>query len=442
MINANDCGIIIVVIKNVYTNEKIGGKSMKFDWKKIVTGATTAILGASVAASVLLPAQEVLAQEETLIISAAGHYDYVIENIEAFEEEHGVSVEVWDTDMFEVLDGLALDGPAGTGADVVIAPYDRIGSLSMQGLIQPVTLNEDAGYDETDQQQVTMDGQIYGAPTVIETLVMFYNTELLDAAPETFEELEAISQDERFAFEGEEGRNVGFLTNWVDFYMTYGLLAGYGGYVFGEDGTNTEDIGLNSEGAIEAIEYATNWYQNTWPQGMLDITSATDFINQSFMEGNTAAVITGPWMANDFNTSGIPYAATKIPTLSNGEEYKPFGGGKAWAISAFTEKTELAQEFLNWVTSEEQQTIMYERLGEVPANQVAREQAAQSDSELTAAVIEVYENAVPMPNIPQMAEVWVGAESLMFDAASGTKTAEESANDAVELITQTIQQNY
>lgn len=30
---------------------------MKFDWKKIVTGATTAILGASVAASVLLPAQ-------------------------------------------------------------------------------------------------------------------------------------------------------------------------------------------------------------------------------------------------------------------------------------------------------------------------------------------------------------------------------------------------
>ncbi|MBZ6526810.1 extracellular solute-binding protein [Aerococcaceae bacterium DSM 111021] len=415
---------------------------MKFDWKKIVTGATTAILGASVAASVLLPAQEALAQEETLIISAAGHYDYVIENIEEFEAEHGVTVEVWDTDMFEVLDGLALDGPAGTGADVVIAPYDRIGSLGMQGLIQPVTLNEEAGYNETDMQQVTMDGQIYGAPTVIETLVMFYNTELLDEAPTTFEELEAIGQDERFAFEGEEGRNVGFLTNWVDFYMTYGLLAGYGGYVFGEDGTNTEDIGLNNEGAIEAIEYATNWYQNTWPQGMLDVTSAQDFINQSFMDGSTAAVITGPWSANDFNNSGVPYAAAKIPTLPNGEEYQPFGGGKAWAISAFTEKTELAQEFLNWATSEEQQTVMYERLGEIPANQVAREAAAQSDSELTAAVIEVYENAIPMPNIPQMAEVWVGAESLMFDAASGTKSAEESANDAVELITQTIQQNY
>lgn len=415
---------------------------MKFNWKKIVTAATTAVLGASVAASVLLPAEKALAQEETLIISAAGHYDYVIENIEAFEAEYGVNVEVWDTDMFEVLDGLALDGPAGTGADVIIAPYDRIGSLSVQGLIQPVTLNEEAGYNETDQQQVTIDGQIYGAPTVIETLVMYYNTELLDEAPATFEDLEALGQDERFAFEGEEGRNVGFLTNWVDFYMTYGLLAGYGGYVFGEDGTNTEDIGLNNEGSIEAIEYATSWYQNTWPQGMLDVTSATDFINQSFMDGDTAAVITGPWMANDFNNAGVPYAVTTIPTLSNGEEYKPFGGGKAWAISSFTEKTELSQAFLDWVTSEEQQTAMYERLGEIPANQVAREQAAQSDNELTAAVIEVYENAVPMPNIPQMAEVWVGAESLMFDAASGAKSAEESANDAVELISQTIQQNY
>lgn len=415
---------------------------MKFNWKKIVAGATTAVVGVSITASVLLPAQEALAQEETLIISAAGHYDYLAENIEAFEAEHGVNVEIWDTDMFDVLDGLSLDGPAGTGPDVLIAPYDRIGGLGTQGLIQPVTLNEDANYDETDIQQVTSNDQIFGAPTVIETLVMFYNTDLLEEAPTTFEELEALGQDDRFAFEGEEGKNVGFLTNWVDFYMTYGLLAGYGGYVFGEDGTNVEDIGLNNEGAIEAIEYATGWYQNTWPQGMLDVTSATDFINQSFMDGKTAAVITGPWMANDFNSSGVSYDVANIPTLPNGENYQPFGGGKAWAVSAFTEKADLAQEFLNWVTSEEQQTAMYERLGEIPANQVAREAAAQSDSNLTAAVIAVYENAVPMPNIPQMAEVWVGAESLMFDAASGTKSAEDSANDAVELITQTIQQNY
>lgn len=410
-------------------------------FNKFAKLALVGLLSASTIAPLSL-GQEALAQEPTLRINAAGHYDYLVENIAAFEEEYGVKVEVVDTDMFEALDGLALDGPAGTGFDVMISPYDRIGSLGLSGLLAPVTLNEEAGYDETDIQQVTVEGTIYGAPSVIETLVMFYNPDLIDTVPETFADLEAIAQDEAFAFEGEEGRNVGFLTNWTDFYMSYGLLAGYGGYVFGENGTDPSDIGLNSEGAIEAIEYATTWYQNTWPQGMLDTTSATEFLNQSFMNGDTAVVITGPWMANDFNNSGVNWTATGIPTLPNGENYKPFGGGKGWVVSAFSQEQELAQKFLDWVTSTEQQMIMYERLNEIPANQEARQQVAEAGNELTAAVIETYANAVPMPNIPQMGVVWPGAETLMFDAASGAKTAEESANEATELIKQMIEQQF
>lgn len=407
---------------------------------KWVSAASALLLGATPLVASFVGGVESASAQETLIVSAAGQFDYVSENIKAFEEANNVKVEVWDKDMFEVLDGLSLDGPAGTGPDVMIAPYDRVGSLGATGMLLPVTLNDEAEYDDTDKQQVTFDGEIYAAPATIETLVMFYNTDLLEKAPETFEELEGLLKDDKYAFEGEDGKNVGFLANWVDFYHTYGLLAGYGGYVFGEDGTNPEELGLNNEGAVEAIEYATKFYQESWPQGMQDKTSAPDFLNQSFMDGKTAAVITGPWMANDFNNSGVNYAAAKIPTLPNGEDYKPFGGGKGWTISAFTEKQELAQKFIDWVTSTEQQDIMYERLEEVPANQVSRKKAAESGSELTAAVIDVYKNAVPMPNIPQMAEVWTGAENMMFDAVSGSKSAKETADAAVELIKEAIAQ--
>ena len=407
---------------------------------KWVSAASALLLGATPLVASFVGGVESASAQETLIVSAAGQFDYVSENIKAFEEANNVKVEVWDKDMFEVLDGLSLDGPAGTGPDVMIAPYDRVGSLGATGMLLPVTLNDEAEYDDTDKQQVTFDGEIYAAPATIETLVMFYNTDLLEKAPETFEELEGLLKDDKYAFEGEDGKNVGFLANWVDFYHTYGLLAGYGGYVFGEDGTNPEELGLNNEGAVEAIEYATKFYQESWPQGMQDKTSAPDFLNQSFMDGKTAAVITGPWMANDFNNSGVKYAAAKIPTLPNGEDYKPFGGGKGWTISAFTEKQELAQKFIDWVTSTEQQDIMYERLEEVPANQVSRKKAAESGSELTAAVIDVYKNAVPMPNIPQMAEVWTGAENMMFDAVSGSKSAKETADAAVELIKEAIAQ--
>ncbi len=383
---------------------------------------------------------EVSAQDK-LIVAAGGHYDYVAANIDQFTEETGIEVEVWDRDMFDVLDGLSLDGPAGTGADVMIAPYDRVGSLGVSGQIQPVELTEGI-YDDTDIQQVTANDTIFGAPVVIESIVLYYNTDLLDSAPETFADLEAIAQDEAYAFENEEGKNVGFLANWIDFYMGYGLISGYGGYVFGEDGTNPQDIGLNNEGAIEGIAYATEWYQNTWPQGMLDKTSAPDFVKQSFMDGNTAAIIAGPWEAASLNESGVPYDVVKIPTLNNGEEYQPFGGGKAWTISTYAQNVDGSKLFLEWITSQEQQMAMYEQLNEVPANQEARQQVAESDNALAQAVIEVYNNAVPMPNILEMAEVWTGAESMMFDAASGNSTPEEAANAAVQLISDSIAQKY
>ena len=47
-----------------------------------------------------------------------------------------------------------------------------------------------------------------------------------------------------------------------------------------------------------------------------------------------------------------------------------------------------------------------------------------------------------MPNIPEMAEVWTGAENLIVDAASGKKTPQEAANASVKQIKQTIQQKY
>lgn len=412
---------------------------MKLNWKKIVAGTMSGFMALS--AIVTTGAVQHVNAQETLIVSAAGVADYVKENIADFEKAHNVKVEVLDADMFEKLDGLALDGPAGTAADVLIAPYDRIGSLSNAHLAE-VTLLEDAQYDDTDKRQVTVDGKVYGAPAVIETLVMFYNKDFLPEAPKTFEELEELSKDDKYKFSGEEGKNTAFLTKWTDFYFAYGLYAGFGGYVFGENGTNPSDIGLNNAGSIEAITYATDWYKNVWPKGMLDTKSSGDFISQSFIEGKTAAIITGPWEVAAFKDANVNFGVAKIPALPGGKEYKPFGGGKGWVISNYSTKKELAQKFIDWVSSEEQQTKLYEKRGEVPANQVARKKAAEGDSELTKAVIEVYANAVPTPNIPEMSEVWTGAENLMFDAASGTKSPEESANAAVELIKQNIEQKH
>ena len=344
--------------------------------------------------------------------------------------------------MFDQLESLALDGPAGKGPDVMMAAYDRIGALGQQGHLAEVKLGNEAAYDETDKAQVTYDGKIYGEPAVIETLVLYYNKDLVDTAPSTFKDLENLSKDSRFAFESEAGKNTGFLAKWTDFYYSYGLIAGHGGYVFGDDGTNPSDIGLNNAGAVEGISYATDWFKNVWPKGMQDIKSAGDFASQQFMSNKTAAIIDGPWQAQTYKENNINYGVAKIPTLNNGQPYQPFGGGKGWVVSNYAKNKDLSQKWLDYVTNQENQEKFFEMVNEIPANQQARETAKAKNDELTTAVIEQYETAQAMPNIPEMGEVWTGAENLMFDAASGSKTPKESADEAVKTISEAIEQKY
>lgn len=420
----------------------------KKEWKKILLGfvsVSTVLLAACGSGEETTETNSSGGEGEstTLKIDVDPRYsDYVDEIIPAFEEEHNVRIEISERDMFDGLEALPLDGPAEIGSDVLIAPYDRVGVLGQQGHLAEITLPNDDRYDELDQKQVTLDGKIYGAPFVIESLVLFYNKDLIEQAPETFEDLEKLSQDDQYAFENEKGKNTAFLANWMTAYQYIGLLSGYGGYVFGENGTDPTDIGLNSPEAVEGIAYITDWYQTIWPQGMQDATSSENFMNELFTSGKTAAVINGPWGASGYDDAGVNYGVSTIPTLPNGEEYKPFAGGVAWAVSKYSKNPELAQEWLDYVTNAENSETLYELTSEIPANQEARTVVSESGNELTKAVIEQFDSAVPMPNIPEMSEVWTGAETLIFDAASGNKTPQQAADDAVQIIEENIAQKY
>ena len=70
------------------------------------------------------------------------------------------------------------------------------------------------------------------------------------------------------------------LADWTNFYYAYGLLAGNGGYVFGQNGKDPKDIGLANDGAIKGIEYAKSWYEK-WPKGMQDTEGAGNLIPNS-----------------------------------------------------------------------------------------------------------------------------------------------------------------
>lgn len=49
-----------------------------------------------------------------------------------------MKIKLVEKDMFDQLESLALDGPAGKGPDVMMAAYDRIGALGQQGHLAEV----------------------------------------------------------------------------------------------------------------------------------------------------------------------------------------------------------------------------------------------------------------------------------------------------------------
>ena len=270
---------------------------------------------------------------------------------------------------------------------------------------------------------------------------MYYNKDLIQKAPTTFAELEELAKDSKYAFEGEDGKTSAFLADWTNFYYAYGLLAGNGAYVFGKDGTDPKDIGLANEGSIKGIEYAKTWYEK-WPKGMQDTEGASNLIQTQFQGGKTAAIIDGPWKAASLKEAKVNYGVATIPTLPNGKEYKAFGGGKAWVIPAGSKNVDGAQKFVNFLASTAQQKALYDATNEVPANTEAREYAVSKKDELTDAVVKQFKSAEPMPNISEMSTVWDPAKNMLFDAVSGKKDAKTSAEDAVKLIKETIDQKF
>ena len=360
----------------------------------------------------------------------------------AYEKESGTKVNIKSGDQLGGLDKLSLDNQSGQAADVMMAPYDRVGSLGTDGQLSEVTLSDGAKTDDKTKSLVTAaDGKVYGAPAVIESLVMYYNKDLLKEAPKTFAELEELAKDSKYAFAGEDGKTTAFLADWTNFYYAYGLLAGNGGYVFGQNGKDAKDIGLANDGSIAGINYAKSWYEK-WPKGMQDGTAAGNLIQTQFQEGKTAAIIDGPWKAQAFKDAKVNYGVATIPTLPNGKDYAAFGGGKAWIIPSSTKNLEGAQKFVDFLVSTEQQKAFYDKTNEIPANTEARSYAEGKNDELTTAVIKQFKNAQPMPNISQMSAVWDPAKTMLFDAVSGKKDAKTAANDAVTLIKETIKQKF
>ena len=292
---------------------------------------------------------------------------------------------------------IEMDGPAGVGADIFVAPHDHIGALVAGGHILPY--EDTAALEHFIPAALTSaayESKTYGYPLAIETYALFYNKDLLPQAPKTWGEVEAFAKtwnnkaQNKYALVWEVGNA----------YFNYIFMSGFGAPLFGPNGNDPKQHNVNSKNAVAGLTYFQSLRKK-----ILDIPSGDvsgDFCNSSFTEGNAAMIITGPWKISDFSKTNVKFGIAPIPVFP-GMTNPPasFSGLRLAFVSAYTNHPEQAQDFAKFLVSKPMLEKRFEMTKQIPP----RSDITISD-EHSQGILAQAQYATPMPTIPEMGAYW------------------------------------
>jgi len=345
-----------------------------------------------------------------------------------YAEDLGIQLDVVQMGFGDVRDQMKVAGPAGEGPDIFIGAHDWMGELVANGLVAEVDLGEkEVEFFGPALDAFTYEGVLLGMPYATENIAFFCNPDVLTEyadgeRPATWDEVYELAGTIEEASGGES-------TAWTiqtnDPYHMFPLISAYGGYVFAleEEGYNPQDVGLDSEGAIEAAV----WLEEMAAAGYVEPGVDYDTMHALFEGGQVACIGTGPWALGRIRESGVAYNIGPFPagTETNG---RPFLGVQGFMVSAFSENQLLAQTLLSEVfATDEFMQAIYDADPRPSAWMPVRD--AIEDPDL-AAFAEAGEAGLPMPAIPEMSAVWTAwgsAEELIISGEIGGQEAFEQA---------------
>ena len=311
---------------------------------------------------------------------------------------------------------IEMDGPAGVGADIFVAPHDHIGALVAGGHILPF---DDASvldnFIPAALTSAAYEGKNYGYPLAIETYALFYNKDLLPKAPKTWEEVEAFAK----GWNDKAQNKYAMVWGVGNAYFNYIFMSGFGAPLFGPNGDDPKQHNVNSPNAITGLTYFQSLRKK-----MLDVPSGDitdDFCNSSFTEGKAAMIITGPWKISDFSKTGLNYGIAPIPVFP-GMTNPPasFSGLRLAFVSAYSDHPAEAQDFAKFLTSKPMLEKRYEMTKQIPP----RSDITITDP-LSQGILAQAQYATPMPTIPEMGKYWSAMNATFANIWDGGNVTEK-----------------
>lgn len=346
-----------------------------------------------------------------------------------FEKNNDCKVVVRE---FNPVNHLELADSSDEKPDVFIIISDKADYAKESGRIERLDYMPDVKdlYLENSVKPFSFDDGIYAQPRDIEALVVFYNKDIISHPADTFDDYIRLAKVRK-----RDGK-YGLIGKFDNFYYSYGFLSAFGAYTFGKksDGSiDLTDLGFNKYEAVDAIEYIWNYACNYQPQSVQD-KNGLDVIDDLFVKGEAAAVISGPWRYDKYANGHVNFGVSKLPLLPNGNSPTPFYGVKGYVVSSDSKHKELAKKFVRLLDKPAYAMDRYMATHEVPVLKSLITNPEISGDEMVSAVLAQVMDADLMPANMKIVELWATMNECLSDVISGKKSARAAANEAVNKI--------
>jgi multiple sugar transport system substrate-binding protein len=329
--------------------------------------------------------------------------------IERFEAEHGVRVEVRPTpDAADQRHQLFVQWLNAWSADPDILQLDVIWTpeFAAAGWIRPldefgIPAETLADFFDATLRANRWSGRLYAVPWFVDAGMLYWRTDLMQRAPVTFTELTAVASrvveagDVTAGFVWQGARYEGLVTVFLEH------LAGFGGAILAEN----DAVVVDSPAGVRALTFMRDsiFRDRIVPEAVL--TWQEEQVRFAFQNGRAAFMRNWPYAAALLGRPGESSVAQRFAVAPMPrEEGRPAAalGGAQLAINARSQQADQAWALVQYLTAPERMLERAEGTGQFPSRRSLYGNPRLADALPIPADIaqEIIERAVPRPTTP------------------------------------------
>jgi multiple sugar transport system substrate-binding protein len=285
-------------------------------------------------------------------------------------------------------------------------------------------------------ESATWGGELWAAPYNSNAGFLYYRTDLVDSPPTTWEELCSVGaeiggQEGIAGFVGQGAQYEGFVVNWLEYYWSAG------GELYNED---QSEVLFDVDLATQATEFMAEAMGDCYAPGFN--TAREEEARNEFQAGNAVFMRNWPYayglieedaespIQNDFDIA-------PLPTFTGQGTISALGGFNN-AVSAFSNNTEAAKQFVLWAATDPEAQALLATQGSVPPTlQSVYDELA--DDPVMALLGEVLADAKPRPPAPEWNEISVTMQRALYPAYNGQADPRSAAEEVRTFLEGTIQ---